>query len=271
MWTRDRLTAAFRDAGLQAADLVLVHSALRKLGPVEGGAETVIDALLEAVAPGGTVAVPTHTWHVVHGEQPVFHQTLTPSHVGALTNVFRLRPGAVRSLHPTHSVAAIGPRAAEFVAGHEPDETPCSRTSPYGRLRDWGGKVLLIGVGLEACTFFHGCEEWSGVPWAVNPTAAQLYCFNADHRLFPVKSHQHWINTWDQYPRLDAPLVSMGALRISHLGECPLRLLQARPAADWLVAQLRRDCRLILPDPPPPGISVAPLTNPVREQEHSPA
>lgn len=255
MWTQPQLVTALRDAGLCEGDLVLVHSALRKLGPVEGGAETVIDALLEAVGPAGTVAVPTHTWKVVNPEQPVFHQTLTPSNVGALTNVFRQRPAARRGLHPTHSVAAIGARAAEFVSGHECNDTPCSATSPYGRLRDWGGKVLMIGEGLNCCTFFHGCEQWAGMPWAVSEQPIQLYSLTAAGQVIPVSLHHHIVNTWDQYPRLEPDLLAIGALRLTHLGDCPLRLLDARPAADWLIAQLQRDPSIILPETLPEGVS----------------
>ncbi len=255
-WTRPQLVAAFRDAGLQLGDLVLVHSALRTLGPVAGGADTVIDALLEAVGPDGTVAVPTHTWKVVNTDQPVFHQTLTPSNVGALTNVFRRRPGALRSLHPTHSVAAIGARAAAFVAGHEQDDTPCGAAGPYGRLRAWGGKILIIGAGLNSCTFFHGCEEWAGMPWAVTRHTNQLYSLTAEGRVIPIALHGHFVNTWDQYPRLEPHLLAAGALRIVQLGACALRLLDAAAAATWLIAQLQRDPRMILPDTLPEGVSV---------------
>ncbi|NQT20655.1 MAG: AAC(3) family N-acetyltransferase [Planctomycetes bacterium] len=252
MWTKSQLTEAFRNAGLHDGDLVLVHSALRKLAPVDGGADTVIDALLEAVGPDGTVAVPTHTWGVVGAGQPVFHQALTPSNVGALTNVFRKRPGAIRGLHPTHSVAAIGPRAAEFVGGHEQDDTPCSANSPYRRLCDWGGKVLIIGAGLDCCTLFHGCEQWAGMPWAVTEHTVQLYSIAADGRVIPACHHQHFTNTWDQYPRLEPHLIEAGAMRITHIGECALRLLDARAAADWLIAQLRKDPSIILPEKMPP-------------------
>ena len=254
VWTQSQLTAAFRDLGLRDGDLVLVHSALRKLGPVEGGADAVIDALLDAVGPTGTVAMPTHTWKVVNAKQPVFHQTLTPSHVGTLTNVLRRRPGALRSLHPTHSVAAIGPQAAALIEGHERDDTPCSATSPYGRLRDWGGKVLIIGEGLNCCTLFHGCEEWAGMPWAVSQRTIQLYSIADDGRVIPVALHHHFVNTWDQYARIDPPLIEAGALRLGRLGECPLRFLDARVAAAWLIARLRQDPSILLPDKMPERI-----------------
>ena len=245
------LRAAFTDVGLQLGDTVLVHSALRRLGPVDGGADAVIDALLATVGTEGTVAVPTHTWAVVNERQPVFHQTLTPSNVGALTNVFRKRRDAVRSLHPTHSIAAIGPRAVDLTIGHEADETPCARDGAYGRLAACGAKVLIIGVGLECCTFFHGCEEWAGMPWAYRKRPVQLYSIPESGGPIPVTMHQHFVHTWDFYPRLEPLLVDAGCLRVARFGGCELRLLDAGAGAAWLVERLRDDPSIILPDPMP--------------------
>jgi aminoglycoside 3-N-acetyltransferase len=245
------LIQALRDLGLQAGDLVHVHSALRKLGPVEGGADGVIDALLEVVGPAGTLTLPTHTWSVVSPAQPVFHQTLTPSNVGALTNVFRLRPGVVRSLHPTHSVAALGPRAAAFVEGHERCAAPCAPESPYGKLRDWGGKILILGETLACCTFFHGCELWAGLPRAISEFPSTFYCITAEGQVIPVSTYGHVVNTWDQYPRLEPGLLAAGAMRVSAApGDAPLRLLDAHPTAEWVIARLRQDPSIILPDTP---------------------
>lgn len=249
MWTRQQLIDALRNVGLRSGDLVHVHSALRKLGPVEGGADGVIDALLEVLGPTGTLTLPTHTWSVVSPAQPVFHQTLTPSNVGALTNVFRLRPGVLRSLHPTHSVAALGPRAAAFVEGHEQCAAPCAPESPYGKLRDWGGKILILGETLACCTFFHGCELWAGLPRAISESPSTFYCITAEGRVIPVATHNHVVNTWDQYPRLEPGLIAAGAMRMSEApGGGTLRLLDACLTAEWVIATLRQDPRIILPD-----------------------
>ena len=78
MFSIEELTAAFRAVGLAEGDTVLVHSALRRLGPVAEGADGVIAALRAAVGTTGTVAVPTHTFSTVSAQQPVFHQTLAP-------------------------------------------------------------------------------------------------------------------------------------------------------------------------------------------------
>ena len=252
MWTETDLFTALRALGLADGDTVLVHSSLKQLGPVEDGADGVIDALRCAVGVAGTVAVPTHTWGTVNARQPVFHQTLSPSIVGTLTNVLRARPPARRSLHPTHSVAAIGARAEALVVGHECDETPCSRTSPYGKLVTWGGKILLIGVELSCCTFFHGCEEWAECPWLFEDVE-QLYSITADGRVIHVPSRRHRHNTPRRFTALEVPLLEQGILRIDQLGSCSLRLLDARRAAAWLVARLREDPELVVAHESTPG------------------
>jgi len=248
MRTRVELEAAFREVGLRAGEVVLVHSSLRRLGPVQGGAGAVIEALLNVVGPEGTLAMPTHTFKVVREGQPVFHQALTPSGVGALTEVFRQRPGVVRGLHPTHSVAATGRRAEEFVVVREEDETSCPPESPYGRLRKWGGKVLIIGPGLECCTFFHGCEEWAGMPWAGASPAVQLYSITVEGRVVSVKMCPNNYRTWDQYPRLEPGLLAAGAMKTGRIGGCSLRLLDAAAAAGWLIPLLQRDPTVIMPE-----------------------
>ena len=238
--TKDELLVVLRELGLGEGDLVHVHSSLRKLGPVEGGAEAILDALLEVLGPTGTLTLPTHTFLVVNQRQPVFHQTLTPSHVGVLAELFRQRPGVLRSLHPTHSVAALGSRAAAFVGGHERCLQPCATDSPYGKLRDWDGKILLLGEGLNCCTFFHGCELWAGMPTAVRNTPDTLYCIRAEGQVVPVTVYNHHFNTWDQFPRLEPGLLEACAMkRASAPGGGVLRLLDAHRTAAWLVPELR--------------------------------
>jgi aminoglycoside 3-N-acetyltransferase len=246
----DQLKTAFQQSGLGAGDLVLVHSSLRKLGPVQGGADSVLDALLEVIGPNGTLALPTHTFSVVTDRQPVFHQILTPSNVGTLSNVFRKRSGVVRGLHPTHSVAAIGPLAEKLLEGHEKETTPCSMNSPYVRLRDWNGKVLIIGEGLQCCTLFHACEELAGMTQVCSPYLLELFSFTETNEVIPAPTRRHIINTWDQFPTLEPDLLANGALKISSIGDCALRLLDARRACDWLVPELQKDPNLILPKPP---------------------
>ena len=117
------LVEDFRALGIRPGMSLLVHSSLRRLGPVAGGADTVIDALLSVLGPEGTLMMSAVSGNV-NENQPVFDVRLTPATVGTLPNVFRKREGVIRSLHPIHSVAALGPKAEFFTGGHLECNTP---------------------------------------------------------------------------------------------------------------------------------------------------
>lgn len=101
---------------------------MKSIGQVDGGADTVLDVFSQYMK-DGLLVLPTHTWAYINKNNPRFYVDKSPSCVGILTELFRKRPGVVRSLHPTHSVAALGKDAKEFVAGDEKCDTPCGRNS----------------------------------------------------------------------------------------------------------------------------------------------
>ncbi|MDP6052469.1 MAG: AAC(3) family N-acetyltransferase, partial [Candidatus Latescibacteria bacterium] len=75
---------------------VMVHSSLTSIGDVAGGAATMIDALLEAIGPGGTLLMPSFNHRAVQ----VFNPMTTPTTNGTIPDVMWRRSDAVRSLHP---------------------------------------------------------------------------------------------------------------------------------------------------------------------------
>ncbi len=162
-YTKEDLKRQLQEGGLRNTDTVLIHSSMKAIGHVEGGADTVVDAWMEYFG-RGLLLLPTHTWAQMKGEHCVYDPAREESCVGLLTNIFRRRPGVVRSLHPTHSVAAYGQDAAAYVAGEENCNTPCTPGGCYDRLRQVKGKILLVGVGHERNTFIHSVEEVLNVP-----------------------------------------------------------------------------------------------------------
>jgi aminoglycoside 3-N-acetyltransferase len=155
---KEDIVAELRRLGVARGDLLQVHSSLRAFGWMDGGADAVVEALLETVGPEGTVMAPTFN----HSEAPIYDPKTTPSRNGAVTEAVRRRPEAARSLHPTHPYAAIGARAEELVAGHLEVGT-YDPLSPLGKLADWGGWVVLLGVGMGANTAVHIGEVKAGV------------------------------------------------------------------------------------------------------------
>ena len=170
--SRETLAQDLSRLGLDAGDVVFFHSSLKSLGWVEGGAEAVVDAFLDVVGAEGLVIVPTLTWSFA-GYGPArlpFDPRETPSRVGAISEVLRRRPDARRSAHPTHSIAAVGRRAAELVAGHDATST-FGKDSPYRRYVEWGAKILFLGVEVTCNTTLHAIEDWLDMPYLTDERA----------------------------------------------------------------------------------------------------
>lgn len=191
VYTKEDLKEQLRQMGLKPTDTVLIHSSMKAVGEVEGGADTVLDAWMEYFSEG-LLLLPTHTWRQMGESYPVFDPDTEESCVGLLTNLFRKRPGVVRSLHPTHSMAAFGKHAAEYVAGEENNNTPCTPGGCYDRLRSVGGKILLVGVGHERNTFIHSVEEVLNVPNRLTDKPYLFYVKLPDGTKKPVYMRRHY-------------------------------------------------------------------------------
>lgn len=153
-------------AGIPRDAAIMVHSAFKGLARDGYSADSVLEALIEYFEPG-TLLLPTMSWRYVKPQSPVFDELETPSNTGILTELFRTRYAERRSLHPTHSVAGRGRWAEEILGAHHQCVTPCATQSPFGRLADHDGHVVMLAVGMDCCTLIHHVEEL---------VAPDLYC-----------------------------------------------------------------------------------------------
>jgi len=157
----EKLVEDLRRIGLRKGDLVMVHSSYKSLGI--DNPEEIILALLGVLGETGTLLFPALSYMQ---DPPHIHNTLsTPGCVGYLAEYFRLRSGTRRSLHPTHSVCAVGYHTSEMLDDHILDVTPCGEHSPFNKLLHWGGKILMLGCGLEPNTSMHAIEEYARPPY----------------------------------------------------------------------------------------------------------
>lgn len=106
-YNKQQLKDQLKSMGLKGDETILIHSSMKSIGEVDGGADTVLDAWMEYFK-DGLLLLPTHTWKTVNADNPVYNPQITPSCVGLLTNMFMKRDGVIRSLHPTHSMAGYG-------------------------------------------------------------------------------------------------------------------------------------------------------------------
>ena len=165
-----RIAAELKDLRVLPGDTILVHSSFKSLGNVPGGIETVILGLLQAVGPDGTLLMPALSWALRPPE--VSDWRSTPTSVGAIPEYFRTREGTSRSVHPTHSVCAIGKRAHELLDDHGLDCTPCGMHSPFRKVAETNGKIVMLGCGLRPNTTMHALEECIEPPYLFGPRHA---------------------------------------------------------------------------------------------------
>ena len=235
--TSDKIVQDIRAMGVRAGDLLLVHSSLKSIGRVQGGAETVAHALVDVVSPDGTVFVPTFNF----GQHPWDPKT-TPSMVGAITEAFRHLPGAQRSLQSTHPVSAIGPRAAEILSGHEKTH-PFGVDSPLGQLWKLNAWVLLLGCGHNSSSMIHIAEEEADVPYLYRTRVQTI--IDGDRR-FEVTVRRPGRS--NGFFKIDAPLRARGAIIDGRVGDAPSMFMRADDIVQTALGMLRNDVTALLCD-----------------------
>ncbi|NLA54138.1 MAG: AAC(3) family N-acetyltransferase [Clostridiales bacterium] len=228
--------------GLKSTDTVLLHTSMKKIGIVDGGANSVIEALMEYFSKG-LVCFPALSWTTAQMEQPVFDVKNTKSIVGLLPEIFRNCSGVIRSWNPTHSMSAYGKDAEEFTQENPVSGTPCGLNSPWHKLIRRDAKILMVGCDLTSCTFMHGVEEWCKVPnrlgnpipyTIILPDGNKIKTDSAAHRTSPSK------NYW----KVEEGLHEAGLAKYFPFGDAETIILNARELFAYLAGCLSLNIKL---------------------------
>jgi aminoglycoside 3-N-acetyltransferase len=245
MLTLKSLTSAFCDLGVQSGDTLLVHSSYKSLGPVDGGPQTVIDALLAALGSDGTLIMPSFNFDFNKGKP--WDVRSTPSQMGILTELVRKDPRAKRVFHPIYSFAIIG-KYAEML-GSLRYKGSYERNSVFGKLRDLDGKIMVVGLSYtNSMTFFHHIEQMEGV----------------DYRF--LKQFTGEVTDWDGSTKVDTfemfvrdidkgvitevnPMGELmekaGVIKSAKIGEADVKLMKANEVYAFTAREMRRDPHLL--------------------------
>jgi len=246
---RDDLTRL----GVRPGDVLEVHCSLSAIGWVCGSAQAVVEALLAAVGPAGTIFMPAHCginsdpalwrdppvpehWHEsIRRNTPAFEPGKTPTYgMGAVAELFRSWPGTLRSNHPYGSFCANGP-LAECITAQHPLSPMWGMESPLGMLYELNARALLIGVGYSRCTALHLAE-------------AQIP--NMPRMVYHAAMLENGARTWKSYVDYDYGYFPFGAFGQTYedaggaatgkVGSADSSLCAIRPLVDFTLACMKK-------------------------------
>ena len=250
--TKDQLIVDLKQLGLQAGQIVLIHTSLKALGGyVAGDAPTVVDAFLEVITPQGTVIMPTHStnnsdpatwrrspipsemWPALRANMPPYRPEITPSNgMGAINECFRTYPNVHRSSHPAFSFSAWGKEAAWITADQSLNNSVAEQ-SPIGRLYQVDGWVMLFGVGYIHNTSLHLADFRANYPRKYG---------EANGSAMLVNGRQQWVTYYDEAIGSDDFEALGGAFEqetnevmMGKVAGATVRLMRQRPLVDFAV------------------------------------
>jgi aminoglycoside 3-N-acetyltransferase len=181
--TKSKLMEDLRSLGIAPGQTVMLHASVRSVGWIVGGPDVILQAILDVLTPTGTLLIycswdeweralvddvdnlPEEARRAYLDECPAFDPNISRAHQqwSILTEYVRTWPGARRSNHPTASVAAVGAQAAWITQDH-PLAYGYGIGSPFAKLCQTGGKVLLLGAPPNSLTLLHHAEHLAELP-----------------------------------------------------------------------------------------------------------
>lgn len=234
MYSIDEIRKQIDELGIPDGAIVLMHTSLRAVGAIEGGAEALLDVLINNItSAGGLFCVPTHTWDNLELGICTLDLTKHESCLGAFPNVALLDPRGIRSHNPTHSMVVFGnrERALDFISGEIDVKTPTSPQSCYGKLADENGYVLLVGVDHNSNTYLHSVEEMLDLPSRVVDSQTRVSIKLADGSMvyrdmymFDESVHGDVSHKFYMY---EPAFRYHGAIKDGYIGAAPVQLCSA--------------------------------------------
>lgn len=229
--------ASLTAVGARRGDTLMLHSHLPAFGFFEGGPETLIRATMDFLGPDGTLVMPAFT--LSYGKSRVFDLENTPSETGVLTEVFRKMPGVRRSLHPFHSVCALGRRAGGVAGAWAPSSF--GKGGPFSRLYEFDALFLCAGVTAERLTFVHYAEETLGVPYRALKKFPGKVVAGGKEETRVYEMYARDLRFKLDLPSLGAKLAAEKTGRETPLAYGTLYAYRARETFDAFARMLRRD------------------------------
>ena len=181
---------------LKQGDVVFIHSSIDQLS-LDFPFYRILYLIQNIVGDNGTILFPTYPKLVSYKyllSDEIFDIINTPSYTGILNEFARRQKNAIRSLHPTKSVCAIGRYAKELTSTHQQSPYPYDKCSPYHKIMEYNGKIIGLGVSTSKLSFVHCVDDALKEEFPVEPYHKKLFhakCLNYERKIEIVNTFAH--------------------------------------------------------------------------------
>jgi aminoglycoside N3'-acetyltransferase len=260
MRTRADILNDLRALGVRPGAIVMAHASLRAIGPVEGGAASVLDALEQAVEPDGALMMvlgAENDWAWVNerpeeeraallAEAVPFDPLTTPAEedVGYLAEALRTRSGVQVTDNPEGRFAALGAKAPALLA-NAPWDDYYGPGSPLAHLCEMNGAVLRMGADPDTTTLLHYAEYLVDIPnkrrvtrhrrvlGPNGPEIRTVSCLDDSNGIVPWEGEDYFKTILEAYLR-------EGRARTGRVGNAKSELIDANDLVDFGVRWMRK-------------------------------
>lgn len=254
--TKETIIKELKSVGLGKDDIVMVHTSLKSMGYVCGGAQTIIEALIDVVGENGTIMMPTQSWknldpetgvhwdadesdwQLIRENWPAYDKKITPTNtMGAVAEMFRSWPGSIRSDHPARSVCAWGKYADYLTKDHELSNI-FGEGSPIARLYELDAKVLLLGVGYDKNTSIHLADaraEYPGKHDCIEHSAVM------ENGVRVWKEYKTLFVDGEDFEEIGAAFEKEKKFACGKIGDADIKLMSQRDIVDFSVKWIEKN------------------------------
>jgi len=249
--TKRDIIDGLKRVGLKRGANVIVHSSLKSFGRVDGGADSVVDALIETVGDKGTVMMPCFTYDWQPGQKFDWSKAQS-TWTGKIPTTFGQRPGTKRGKHPLYDVAVRGPLADWIIKVNDRIPMGWGENKIYYQMMEKNGSVLLLGVDHNANSTIHICQELADVPYIANKkpmsrmTLDELMALPRDKQEEIIELHMSTMETQKDFNRIEPVLEAAGKIRKTKIGSADVRYMYSKDLIELGTAALKKSPMLLV-------------------------
>ena len=241
-----------RRVGLKRGANVIVHSSLSAFGKVDGGADSVVDAMIEIVDKNvGTIIMPCFTYDWQPGQRFDWTQAQS-TWTGKIPQTFGERPGVKRGKHPLYNVAVLGPLADWVISVNDLLPLSWGIDKFYYQIKDRNGSVLLLGVDHNSNSTIHVCQELADVPHIANKKPMSKLTLDELMRKPPkeqediIELHMSSMETIRDFNKIEPILLAHKVQKITSIGKATVRYMYSKDVIEIGTEALKKNPRLLV-------------------------